>query len=957
MLLIDVCENYSSLGKSLITLFGRNKNNALVKVEVEDTPFSICVAVGDNFTYFERLKNDLNYHLLNKPSPCRTLRCPCGNDSWGVFREPCVNERRFTQEAAVVSVQKIMRRGFDGFEEHLRPFAFFELRQSYYFKAAADFLQNVDVGQVKPEHRGIHDKFSTGVENFLWAKEISSFEWLAFPNKPIVKFNDVVKGEDMVAELISLILDIEISAVTYNKEDVKNALYPIVIISCVLSPSGAKQSFVLKTNSLEDPPRLDTLFFKDERDLLMSFKAFFMKSDPDLVEGYNTNGFDIPYILRRARNLEIPRFEYMSRIQNQPMVFRTSLKEKSGGSYDVTVIDCPGRIFMDLFPLIKTSNLKLEGNKLSNVADYLDIGSKDDVKYEEIHLFFHRDVESRAKLIKYCERDVELCVLIETRFDFRRRLFAKSRVLRLRARDTLDRGLGYQLTTLVRMELKGAYCMAMKVSGLKNDKLKTNERLRSSFLKIQGYEELWNAANRGEQFKGAFVFEPIKGLHQYPVVTLDFNSLYPSLTINFNICSSTHLSSPQEGSHNSPAGFGFVPSSVREGVVPRIMRELLAKRAEIRSKMKSVTDPDVLSMLDAEQTEMKLAANALYGQRGTITSDLCCMSCAASTTSWGVQYIKKVCEALEACNKFRAYNLKVVYGDTDSLMIGLRSVKTLEEGNQIALELQKWVNVDSGLLQGVMKMGLENVSMPFLALAKKHYVKCIWDDRKKTMVLKKSGLDTRSTIKFASELRSTVLTMGMIYSATPQAIESFIREEFKKLLGNEVSRSLLKHTANISKPLEEYDGDTPHIRAARQLEAVGIAVRPGDRVEYYFCNVSTSKKDSKSERSVAAQLVDQYDFHLKSYVEETLQVCEKSLLYFIQGNTPKQKVDRLKSFAMNHPEVESVMKNAPVFFLPTFLDRSFGVTTRHVRVGEERTPKKVKKGGSVRQSSIADYFS
>lgn len=42
-----------------------------------------------------------------------------------------------------------------------------------------------------------------------------------------------------------------------------------------------------------------------------------------------------------------------------------------------------------------------------------------------------------------------------------------------------------------------------------------------------------------EQYEGATVIEPVRGYYPQPIVTLDFNSLYPSIMIGHNLCYTT----------------------------------------------------------------------------------------------------------------------------------------------------------------------------------------------------------------------------------------------------------------------------------------------------------------------------------------------------------------------------------------------------------------------------------
>jgi len=48
-----------------------------------------------------------------------------------------------------------------------------------------------------------------------------------------------------------------------------------------------------------------------------------------------------------------------------------------------------------------------------------------------------------------------------------------------------------------------------------------------------------NAGSTDEQFEGATVIEPVRGYYSQPIVTLDFNSLYPSIMIAHNLCYTT----------------------------------------------------------------------------------------------------------------------------------------------------------------------------------------------------------------------------------------------------------------------------------------------------------------------------------------------------------------------------------------------------------------------------------
>lgn len=972
---LDIVETYDSSGRSEITLFGRDESNCASSIRILNTPYNISVAIGEDFHALDVLKDELNAQLLASPPRCRKYGCHCQGDQFGIYREPCVYERKHLSQA-VSKVEKVMRYGFDVYEPTKRSFATFTLTQSYLFNSANRFLQKANVGKVLSENAGVHGKVPDGVSSFLLAKKLAGFDWVSFPDSPVVEFDDVKvipTSETKGATFIAFFFDIEVIAQKYTKLETAAAAYPVGLISASTS-SGQKRTFLLASPSTpEDDPRPNQTVYQTEVELLTAFRDFFLASDPDFVSGYNTNGYDTPYLIRRARKLNIKHYEYLSRLPSEPLVFRTTLTVKNSGSSETTIIDCPGRVLIDLLPLVVNANFKLESNKLNDVAVHLKLGEKDDIDgYDNIWPMFHGDRSTRANLAKYCERDVELPMLIEQRMDLIRSLMAKCGVLRLRPRDALERGLGFQLTTKVRTCIDGEYLMAAKVmgSGKENDeyfeepvereeddyfedndpkrgtvepkgkkrerpmsrveraddkdrrrvtkepkkkktktytKPRTNELLRPSFASIDGYAKLWHDTNKGEKYPGAFVVPPVVGFHDCCVGTLDFSSLYPSIASSHNICRTTQLKRKRENDcYTSPCGYSFVTVNVRKGVIPSIMDELLVERTAVRVDEDQETEPNRKAMLKARQTELKLAANALYGQLGAITSELCAINCAYSITSIGQEYIQKVCMRLESEPEFEQYGLQVIYGDTDSVFIALTKVRDPVEGGRIMTMLENWVNVVSGIMPvgKKMRMAYENLSYPFLSLAKKVYVKCLWNKKLQKWEIKKSGLGTRSMTKYAKSVLDKILHLVMVERCSQETLEAELKNAFGMLWRGEVSSELLKHSANLSKALKEYDTETPHVRAGRQLESVGIDVKIGERIPYGFCNVPVSKKNKKAERSVAWALIKKggYTLHYQSYVDEMMGSFEKSILYFIAGDTMEAKLRRLQKIAYEQPK-------------------------------------------------------
>lgn len=116
-------------------------------------------------------------------------------------------------------------------------------------------------------------------------------------------------------------------------------------------------------------------------------------------------------------------------------------------------------------------------------------------------------------------------------------------------------------------------------------------------------------------YEGAIVVEPKRGYYDEPIVTLDFASLYPSIMMAHNLCYSTHLADgpggrPPTDYHQTPHGAYFVTPAVREGLLPRILKDLLGARKEAKRAMFAETDPFRRSVLDGRQLALKVSANS-----------------------------------------------------------------------------------------------------------------------------------------------------------------------------------------------------------------------------------------------------------------------------------------------------------------------------------------------------------
>lgn len=147
-----------------------------------------------------------------------------------------------------------------------------------------------------------------------------------------------------------------------------------------------------------------------------------------------------------------------------------------------------------------------------------------------------------------------------------------------------------------------------------------------------------------EQYEGATVIEPVRGYYTDPIATLDFSSLYPSIMIAHNLCYTTLLKpnmptklglTPDQIT-TTPAQSMFVKSSVRVGLLPQILQQLLAARKRAKAALKEEKDPVMRAVLDGRQLALKISANSVYGFTGAQVGKLPCLEISGVKSSLGL---------------------------------------------------------------------------------------------------------------------------------------------------------------------------------------------------------------------------------------------------------------------------------------------------------------------------------
>lgn len=190
--------------------------------------------------------------------------------------------------------------------------------------------------------------------------------------------------------------------------------------------------------------------------------------------------------------------------------------------------------------------------------------------------------------------------------------------------------------------------------------------------------------------------------------------------------------------HISPCGAAFVKSSVREGVLPRMLREILDARQMVKQSMKLHKNDKLLQrVLHSRQLGLKLMANVTYGYTAAnFSGRMPCIEVGDSVVSKGRETLERAIKTVEVNTK---WGCKVVYGDTDSLFV-LVPGRTRADAFKIGAEIADVVTKDNPY---PVKLKLEKVYQPSILQTKKRYVGYMYESNEQEKpVYEAKGIET-----------------------------------------------------------------------------------------------------------------------------------------------------------------------------------------------------------------------
>lgn len=463
---------------------------------------------------------------------------------------------------------------------------------------------------------------------------------------------------------------------------------------------------------------LQVTYTTDEKMLFQELITIMRRFDPDILVGYEVQMRSWGYLLQRAAALGVDLCQQLSRVPGDSKENRFSADRDEYGADTMTEINIIGRVTLNMWRVMKTE-VTLNNYSFENVAFH--------VLHQRFPLysprvlsdwFDHNTDLHRWKMADHYVSRVRSTVQLLHQCDIVGRTSELARLFGIQFLHVLTRGSQYRVES-----------MMLRVAKPLNYILVTPS--------IQQ-----RAQQRAPQCI-PLVMEPESRFYSNSVVVLDFQSLYPSIIIAYNYCYSTclgHVDSlgmPDEFKFGctslrvppellyqlrnditvSPNGIAFVKSSVRQGVLPSMLEEILNTRIMVKQSVKTYKqDKALMKLLDARQLGLKLIANVTFGYTAAAYSGR------MPSVEVGDSIVHKARETLERAiklvNDTKKWGARVVYGDTDSMFVLLKGA-TKEQAFKIGNEIAEAVTATN---PKPVKLKFEKVYLPCVLQTKKRYV-------------------------------------------------------------------------------------------------------------------------------------------------------------------------------------------------------------------------------------------
>ena len=557
-----------------------------------------------------------------------------------------------------------------------------------------------------------------------------------------------------------------------------------------------------------------------ERELLSLLLLKIQKLDPDVIIGHDVGCFDLEVLTHRMVVNKIPHWSRLGRLRrsNQAELGKKALEKQA------TV----GRLVADL-KISAKELIRCKSYELGALAEKC-LKAGDEEKRQRLDPDTLRKAYGRSEDLKQainlCMRDADQALKLMVHLQALPLALQISQIVGTVFSRTLRGGRAERIEyLLLHAFTQLGYVLPDKQYGKR---------------KVEGEEEEGETVKgrKKPSYAGGLVLDPKKGFYDKFILLLDFNSLYPSIIQEFNICFTTVSRGKQEKSAEGETELPDLPdSSLKAGVLPTQIKKLVDSRREVKKLLKedNLTEAQK-SSLNIRQLALKLTANSMYGCLGFSFSRFFAKPLAALVTSKGREIL------LQTRDLIQKMNLDVIYGDTDSVMVNTNS-NDYEEVFRLGREIKQTVNK----LYKLLELDIDGVYRYMLLLKKKKYAAVTVEKDRETGKLVENtelkGLDIvrRDWSQLAADTGRAVIDIIMTDKPEDQRLAE-IQERLEKvrveLLDGRVALKDLSITKSLTKDPSDYADKKalPHVQVAMRMNSAGgKKLKAGDTVQYVIC--------------------------------------------------------------------------------------------------------------------------
>jgi DNA polymerase I len=577
---------------------------------------------------------------------------------------------------------------------------------------------------------------------------------------------------------------------------------PVIMISYANGKSG-----VLTYKEVKRP---FATVLADEKGIIDAFCRIVKEEDVELLIGYNSAAFDLPYLKKRADVL---------RTRLPLGRDGSSFKERTMGLLKVARI--AGRIHVDLYPAVRflgtIGAFKISRYTLENA--YEEITEKKKKMVPKLSIWeMWENTEERNELADYSLHDAEATkevadVILPIEVEM-------SRITKTPLFDVCNATTGQLVESLL---MRASF---ERGEVIPNRPSESEVRKRAATM-----------------IKGAFVKMPTPGVYE-KLAVFDFRSLYPSIITSHNVDPYTLNKGRREDGFVSPHGTWFRREP--RGLIPSVLDDLMEKRKGIKEKLKGLRkDSEEYRMLFARSQSLKILMNSFYGYLAFARSRWYSMDCGESVTAWGRKYVQ------DTMKKAEEHGFEVLYADTDSIFLVLgdkRKEDALSFMEKINKELPEKMELE---LEGFYPRGVFVAKKVGVKGAKKKYALIGEDGRIK---IRGFELVRRDWAKIAKDTQMAVLKAILEEGSREKAVE-VVRSVIEKIKKGEIDIKDMVIYTQLRKSPMEYEIVSPELSAAKKGIERGTAFEKGSVVGY----VITRSGGSISEKAEIAEYAKDYD--------------------------------------------------------------------------------------------------